>query len=46
MDGAQTFVALYEVGPAMNAQFIRFLGQDARPPINLADLESARLRGW
>ncbi|MBI1981776.1 MAG: autoinducer synthesis protein [Methylocystis sp.] len=46
LDGAQTFVALYEVGPAMDALFIRFLGQAARPPVNLANPESTRVRGW
>ncbi|MBM3564346.1 MAG: autoinducer synthesis protein [Alphaproteobacteria bacterium] len=40
--GGQIFVAFYEVGPAMDAQFIRLAGENARRPINLADVDSTR----
>ncbi len=45
LDGMQMFVALYEVGPAMDAQFMHLAGENACRPVNLAALESARFRG-
>ncbi len=45
LDGMQMFVALYEVRPAMDAQFLHLAGDAACRPVNLAELESARFRG-
>jgi acyl homoserine lactone synthase len=45
LDGDEICVALYEVGAAMDALFSHLAGADACRPVNLASLESARLRG-
>ncbi|MFO1102408.1 MAG: acyl-homoserine-lactone synthase [Methylocystis sp.] len=45
LDGSEYNVVLYEVGPAMDAQFLRLGGKDACRPVDLASLESARFRG-
>lgn len=44
LDGMQMFVALYEIGDAMDAQFIHLAGDDVCRPVNLAEFESARFR--
>ncbi|MGD9542195.1 acyl-homoserine-lactone synthase [Methylocystis sp.] len=45
LDGAEIYLALYEVGRAMDAQFLRLAGEGACRPVNLDSLESARCRG-
>jgi acyl homoserine lactone synthase len=45
LDGSEYYVALYEVDPATDAQFLRLGGKEACPPVDLASLESARFRG-
>lgn len=45
LDGVEIFVVLYEVGPAMDAQFSHLAGESVGRPVNLAILESARFRG-
>lgn len=45
LDGLQIFVALYEVGPAMDALFVKLAGENARRPVNLVNLERTRRRG-
>lgn len=42
LDSGQICVSLYEVGPAMDAQFIGLAGEDARRRVNLAELDSMR----
>ncbi len=42
LDGMQMFIALYEVGATMDAQFMHLAGDDACRPVNLAEFESAR----
>jgi acyl homoserine lactone synthase len=45
LDGEEIYVALYEVGAAMHAQFSPLAGADACRLVNLANLQSARFRG-
>lgn len=45
LDGAEIHVVLYEIGAAMDAQFSHLAGESVFSPVNLANLESARLRG-
>ncbi|MGD9657808.1 MAG: acyl-homoserine-lactone synthase [Methylocystis sp.] len=45
LDGAEINVSLYQVGRAMDAQFLHLAREGACRPVNLASLESARFRG-
>lgn len=44
LDGSEISIVLYEVGRAMDAQFLKFAGENDCRPVNLASLESARFR--